>query len=137
MNILLIELIVFDDQDEEFHHETHITKDESGLEFGAVVSKVQENIVFEELKPRQQDRSCQKVREAERQKIVEQFRSNDNKLVTGSVKRVTRDNIIVDLTHEAEALLPRDKLLPGEILKSNDRVRAILQITEVEEEDHN
>ena len=125
--------IVFDDQDEEFHHETHITKDESGLEFGEVVSKVQENIVFGRIETQAARQvMLQKVREAERQKIVEQFRSNDNKLVTGSVKRVTRDNIIVDLTHEAEALLPRDKLLPGEILKSNDRVRAILQITEVE-----
>jgi N utilization substance protein A len=74
----------------------------------------------------------QKVREAEREKIVEQFRSQNNKLVSGSVKRVTRDNIIVDITHEAEALLPRDKLMPGEIYKINDRIRAILQIVEVE-----
>tara|TARA_Y100000748_G_scaffold53058_1_gene41283 strand:- start:1729 stop:2856 length:1128 start_codon:yes stop_codon:yes gene_type:complete len=74
----------------------------------------------------------QKVREAEREKIVEQFRSQNNKLVSGSVKRVTRDNIIVDITHEAEALLPRDKLMPGEIYKINDRIRAVLQITEVE-----
>ena len=74
----------------------------------------------------------QKVREAEREKIVEQFRSQSNKLVSGSVKRVTRDNIIVDITHEAEALLPRDKLMPGEIYKINDRIRAVLQIVEVE-----
>ena len=74
----------------------------------------------------------QKVREAERKKIVEQFRSQHNKLVSGSVKRVTRDNIIVDITHEAEALLPRDRLMPGEIYKINDRIRAILQIVEVE-----
>ena len=37
----------------------------------------------------------QKVREAEREKIVEQFRLQDNKLVSGSVKRVTRDNTIL------------------------------------------
>jgi N utilization substance protein A len=74
----------------------------------------------------------QKVREAERKKVVEQFKSQHNKLVSGSVKRVTRDNIIVDITHEAEALLPRDRLMPGEIYKINDRIRAILQIVEVE-----
>ena len=74
----------------------------------------------------------QKVREAEREKIVDQFRSQNNKLVSGSVKRVTRDNIIVDITHEAEALLPRDRLMPGEIYKINDRIRAVLQIVEVE-----
>jgi len=38
----------------------------------------------------------------------------------------------VDITHEAEALLPRDKLMPGEIYKINDRIRAVLQIIEVE-----
>ena len=75
----------------------------------------------------------QKVREAEREKIVEQFRSQNNKLVSGSVKRVTRDNIIVDITHEAE-FASRDKLMPGEIYKINDRIRAVLQIVEVEAE---
>mgnify|MGYP005707620223 FL=1 len=39
----------------------------------------------------------QKVREAEREKVVNQFKSKNNKLVSGSVKRVTRDNIIVDI----------------------------------------
>ena len=74
----------------------------------------------------------QKVREAEREKVVAKFKSKENTLVSGSVKRVTRDNIIVDLTNEAEAILPRDKLLPGEIYKINDRIRAVLQIKEVE-----
>jgi N utilization substance protein A len=53
-------------------------------------------------------------------------------LVNGTVKRVTRDNIIVDIAYDAEAILPRDRLMPGEIYKINDRIRAILQIKEVE-----
>ena len=125
--------IVFDPSNEEFHHETHISKDDSGLELEEVYTLQQENIKFGRIETQAARQvMLQKVREAEREKIVEQFRSQNNKLVSGSVKRVTRDNIIVDITHEAEALLPRDKLMPGEIYKINDRIRAILQIVEVE-----
>ena len=53
-------------------------------------------------------------------------------MVNGTVKRVTRDNIIVDIGNDIEAILPRDQLLPGEIYKINDRMRAILQIKEIE-----
>ena len=125
--------IVFDDSDEEFHHETHITTDDSKMELGATFSKEQDNIKFGRIETQAARQvMLQKVREAERKKVVEQFKSQHNKLVSGSVKRVTRDNIIVDITHEAEALLPRDRLMPGEIYKINDRIRAILQIVEVE-----
>ena len=125
--------IVFDDANQEFHHETHITPGESRMELGATFSKEQDNIKFGRIETQAARQvMLQKVREAERKKVVEQFRSQHNKLVSGSVKRVTRDNIIVDITHEAEALLPRDKLMPGEIYKINDRIRAILQIVEVE-----
>jgi len=125
--------IVFDENDEEFHPETHVTKDESGLEINNVHSVQQDNIAFGRIETQAARQvMLQKVREAEREKIVEQFRSQNNKLVSGSVKRVTRDNIIVDITYEAEALLPRDKLMPGEIYKINDRIRAILQIVEIE-----
>ena len=125
--------LVFDKDDEEFHHETHISKEDSKLDIGETYSLKQENIVFGRIETQAARQvMLQKVREAEREKIVEQFRSQNNKLVSGSVKRVTRDNIIVDITHEAEALLPRDKLMPGEIYKINDRIRAVLQIIEVE-----
>ena len=125
--------IVFDESNEEFHPETHVTKAESGLEINDVHTVQQDNIVFGRIETQAARQvMLQKVREAEREKIVEQFRSQNNKLVSGSVKRVTRDNIIVDITHEAEALLPRDKLMPGEIYKINDRIRAVLQIVEIE-----
>ena len=125
--------LVFDKDDEEFHHETHISKEDSNSEIGDTHSVKQENVTFGRIETQAARQvMLQKVREAEREKIVEQFRSQSNKLVSGSVKRVTRDNIIVDITHEAEALLPRDKLMPGEIYKINDRIRAVLQIVEVE-----
>ena len=125
--------IVFDKEDEEFHHETHVTSDDSKLKIGETYTLKQDNISFGRIETQAARQvMLQKVREAEREKVVNQFKSQNNKLVSGSVKRVTRDNIIVDITPEAEALLPRDRLMPGEIYKINDRIRAILQITEIE-----
>ncbi len=125
--------VVFDENDDQFHHETHISKEDSKLEIGETYTKAQDNIDFGRIETQAARQvMLQKVREAEREKIVDQFRSQNNKLVSGSVKRVTRDNIIVDITNEAEALLPRDRLMPGEIYKINDRIRAVLQIIEVE-----
>ena len=63
--------------------------------------------------------NCKKIRDT----IVAMFKSQDNSMMTGTVKRVTRDNIIVDIGNDVEAILPRDQLLPGEIYKINDRDR--------------
>ncbi len=68
----------------------------------------------------------QKVREAERARIVDSYREKVGELVSGTVKKVTRDNVIVDLGNNAEALLPRDNLIPKEIFRMGDRVRALL-----------
>tara|TARA_B110000305_G_scaffold175294_1_gene193908 strand:+ start:503 stop:1969 length:1467 start_codon:yes stop_codon:yes gene_type:complete len=125
--------LVFDEADEEFHIETHISKDNSELDMGETYTKQQENVPFGRIETQAARQvMLQKVREAEREKVVSQFKSQNNQLVNGTVKRVTRDNIIVDISHDAEAILPRDKLMPGEIYKINDRIRAILQIQEVE-----
>lgn len=68
----------------------------------------------------------QKVREAEREKIVDGYRDKLGELVNGTVKKVTRDNIIVDLGNNAEALLPRENLVAREVFRMGDRVRALL-----------
>lgn len=69
----------------------------------------------------------QKVREAEREKIVESYLGRVGELVSGTVKKVTRDNVIVDLGNNAEALLPREKLIGREVFRMGDRVRALLE----------
>jgi len=68
----------------------------------------------------------QKVREAERAQIVEQYQDRVGELINGTVKKVTRDNVIVDLGNNAEGLLPKDQLIGREIMRMGDRVRAIL-----------
>ncbi|MEH6581103.1 MAG: transcription termination factor NusA [Halioglobus sp.] len=68
----------------------------------------------------------QRVRDAERAQVVEQYMERVGELVAGSVKKVTRDNVIVDLGNNAEGLLPREQLVGRETFRVNDRVRAIL-----------
>lgn len=68
----------------------------------------------------------QKVREAERAQIVAQYRGREGEMLAGTIKKVTRDNIIVDLGNNAEGLLPRSELVGRETFRMGDRVRAIL-----------
>ncbi|MEK9649970.1 MAG: transcription termination factor NusA [Gammaproteobacteria bacterium] len=119
--------------DPEFHPESHITPDESGLADGEVYKTQVENVTFGRIETQAARQvMMQKVREAERENIVSAYRSQNNSLLSGVVKRVTRDNIIVEINNDVEAILPRDQLLPGEIYKLNDRIRAVLQIKEIE-----
>lgn len=74
----------------------------------------------------------QKVREAERAKIVDGYRDRIGELVAGTVKKVTRDNIIVDLGNNAEAILPRDNLIAREVFRMGERVRALLEDIRIE-----
>jgi len=68
----------------------------------------------------------QKVREAERALVVDEFRDRIGELVSGTVKKVTREHIVLDLGNNAEGMLPREELVGREIFRVNDRARAIL-----------
>ncbi|WGL16344.1 transcription termination factor NusA [Microbulbifer bruguierae] len=84
------------------------------VEFGRIAAQTAKQVIV------------QKVREAERAKIVDEYRDRVGELVSGTVKKVTRDFIAVDLGNNAEARLPRDQLVGREIFRLGDRVRAIL-----------
>jgi N utilization substance protein A len=66
------------------------------------------------------------VREAEREIVLGEYEDRIGDLVAGTAKKVTRDNIIVDLGGNAEALLPRDQMIPRETFRVGDRLRALL-----------
>ncbi len=68
----------------------------------------------------------QRVRDAERAQIVDLYRDRIGELLAGIVKKVTRDNVIVDLATTADGQLPRGELEGRETFRINDRVRAIL-----------
>jgi N utilization substance protein A len=65
----------------------------------------------------------QKVREAERAKIVEAYLPRKGELVTGIVKKADRGTILLDLGNNAEALIPRDHVIPRESVRPGDRLR--------------
>lgn len=68
----------------------------------------------------------QKVREAERAQVVEQYIEQKGELITGVVKRMNRDNILLDLGGNAEAIIFRDEMLPRENYRPGDRLRGLL-----------
>ena len=68
----------------------------------------------------------QKVREAERAQMVEAYRDKMGDLVSGTVKKTTRDSIIVDLGNNAEAVLRKELVLPRENFRVGAHVRALL-----------
>ncbi|WP_343377621.1 transcription termination factor NusA [Buchnera aphidicola (Formosaphis micheliae)] len=68
----------------------------------------------------------QKVREAERAMIIEQFQKYKGEIITGVVKKINRDNIILDLDNYAEALILKEDMLPRENFRLGDRIRGIL-----------
>ena len=68
----------------------------------------------------------QKIREAEREQVIDEFQERVGSLVNGIVKRVDRGGIFVDLGGNAEGFIPRENLIPREPIKPQDRVKAIL-----------
>lgn len=74
----------------------------------------------------------QKVREAERNMIIDMFRHRIDEIVTGIVKKTNRDSVILDLGNNADAMMSRADMLPRENFRIGDRVRGILYIVEPE-----
>ncbi len=90
------------------------------VEFGRIAAQAAKQVIV------------QKVREAERAQVVEKYRNVLGELVNGTVKKVTREFLIIDLGEGAEAILSRNELIPGEVFRIGDRLRAVLQEEERE-----
>lgn len=65
----------------------------------------------------------QKMKDAEREVVYEEFRTRKGEIVHGIVQRVDKSGIVVNLGH-AEALLPPKEQIPREIFRQGDRIRA-------------
>ena len=68
----------------------------------------------------------QRVREAERAQVVDQYQDKVGSLVTGIIKRIERGHIYLDLGGNAEAIILRERVVPRENFRAGDRVRGIL-----------
>ena len=84
------------------------------VEFGRIAAQTAKQVIV------------QKVREAERAQVVEVYESRINELLSGTVKKLGRDSVIVDLGNNAEAILTREHLIPREVFRVGDRLRAML-----------
>lgn len=69
----------------------------------------------------------QKVREAERKKVVEEYSKRVGEILTGQVKRIDRGDVILDMGDNVDAVIPRNELINRETFRIGDRVRAYLQ----------
>jgi N utilization substance protein A len=92
----------------------YIEEEMPSIEFGRIAAQTAKQVIV------------QKVREAERAKVADAFAGRVNQIVNGTVKKVTRDNVIVDLGQNAEGLLKREDMIPRENFRIGDRVRALL-----------
>lgn len=101
--------------------------DDPNIQLGDYVEDQIESVAFDRITMQTARQVIStKIREAERNKVVEQFRSQEGEIVTGTVKKVNRDNIVLDLGQQAEAVILREDMLPRENFRPGDRVRGVL-----------
>lgn len=74
----------------------------------------------------------QKVREAERKKIVDAYKSKVGELVTGVVKRIEKGNLFLDLGGHVEAYIAKEDMIPREPVRIGDRIRGYLKDVRLE-----
>ncbi|WP_018623370.1 transcription termination factor NusA [Kangiella aquimarina] len=101
-------------EDPEIQLGDYVEEQIESIEFGRIAAQTAKQVIV------------QKVREAERAKTVEAFRDKVGELVTGVVKKVTRDYIFIDLGNNAEAVIQREEMMPRETVRAGDRVRGLL-----------
>lgn len=101
---------------------------DSELSVGDFVEELAENPAFGRIAAQQAKQVLvQKVREAERDKIVAQHQSKVGGLMIGTVKRVTREHLILDMGDNAEGLMLREDIIPREAFRVGDRIRVYLK----------
>jgi len=120
--------------DEEFEDAGfQIIQNEEHTDIGSLIKEKVDNVEFGRIAAQAAKQVIvQKVREAERAQVVEKYRTVLGELVNGTVKKVTREFLIIDLGEGAEAILSRNELIPGEVFRIGDRLRAVLQEEERE-----
>ena len=84
------------------------------IDFGRIAAQIAKQVIV------------QKIREAERALIADQYAARVGELIYGEVKKQTKDGFIIDLGDNAEGYLAREEMLPKEILRPKQRINAIL-----------
>ena len=123
---------VVSDEEYEFP-EMHLTLSEAkerdgDLDIGDVLEESVDSVEFGRISAHAAKQVIvQKVREAERLQMIEVYENRVGELLSGTVKKTTRDSIVVDLGNNAEAVMRRSDMLPRENFRVQSRVRAVLK----------
>ncbi len=91
------------------------TREIENIDFGRISAQAAKQVII------------QKVREAERSKITKKYENLLGQVISGQVKRINRDFLLLEIEEDLNAQIPRDQIIPGEIFKLNDRVRAVIK----------
>ena len=125
--------LVVDDEDEEFESPdyqvlyTRAQQIQPGIEVGDYIEEQIESEEFGRIAAQTAKQVIvQKVREAERAQVVEAYEDKKGTLVNGTVKRVERGNVYLDLGEGVEAFIPREYMIPRESVRPGDRLRGFL-----------
>ena len=100
-------------RDAEIQLEEFIEEPLEPIEFGRIGAQAAKQVIF------------QKIRDAEREQILNDFLERKEYMITGTIKRMERGNALIE-SGKVEAALPRDQMIPKENLRIGDRVRAYL-----------
>ena len=127
--------VVEDDAEQEFPLRqitlSAAKEDDPELELGGWVEDEIESVDFGRIAAQTAKQVIvQKVREAERARIVEAFKDRVGELVMGIVKRTERGGVYIDLGNNAEAYIRREEMIPREAVRTGDRLRAFLREVE-------
>jgi N utilization substance protein A len=123
--------VIADDEEMEFPNAQLSLEDarkiDPAVEIGGYIEEPMENAEFGRIAAQTAKQVIvQRVREAERAQVVEEFKDRAGELVNGIVKRVERGNVYLDLGGNAEAFISQRHMVPGESVRPGDRLRAYL-----------
>ncbi|MEN9756585.1 MAG: transcription termination/antitermination protein NusA [Pseudomonadota bacterium] len=90
------------------------------VDFGRIAAQTAKQVII------------QRVRDAERNKIVEAYRSRVGELITGVVKRIERGSVYIDLGGHIEAYIAKEDMIPRESMRLGDRIRGYLKEVRLE-----
>lgn len=125
---------VIDEEVEVFEHPdkqvflVNVRKDNSDINPGDYIEQQIESVSFGRIAAQTAKQVIvQKVREAERAQIADAYRARVGELVTGVVKRVDRNGVIIDLGANADAIIPKEEMISREAVRPGDRIRGYLK----------
>ncbi|HEX5605607.1 MAG TPA: transcription termination factor NusA [Candidatus Binatia bacterium] len=110
---ILLDVAKFDNPDAQVGDV--VEEEIESVEFGRIAAQTAKQVIIH------------KVREAERKKIVDAYKSRVGELITGVVKRIEKGSVYLDLGGHVEAYIAKEDMIPREAVRVGDRIRGYLK----------